>query len=338
MYYTAGGTPDPIHARVSRFTTNNADPNTADPESETIIIEPEGSVVPAHMAGAIGFGNDGKLYIATGDQQISGNSQNTTNLLGKILRYNPDGSIPDGNPPSFITANGTETTTGRNRAIYVMGLRNPYRFAFDALTGRMFVNDVGESDWEEVNDVFNGSNYGWPICEGSCQDDRFVDPIYAYSHGINIIGTAMSAAITGGAFYRGATFPEKFYGKYVFSDFSQGWIKWLDPATGEVFEFGPNHFNYPVDLKIGPDGGLYVLSYLGMVLRFQYDDNLVNEPTATPKPLQTETPTALPTVAVFPTAIETETKTNISTPQRQEATAKVLAATVNKQKTPTIRQ
>ena len=145
----------------------------------------------------------------------------------------------------------------------------------------------------------------------------------------------MSAAITGGAFYRGATFPEKFYGKYVFSDFSQGWIKWLDPATGEVFEFGPNHFNYPVDLKIGPDGGLYVLSYLGMVLRFQYDDNLVNEPTATPKPLQTETPTALPTVAVFPTAIETETKTNISTPQRQEATAKVLAATVNKQKTPT---
>ena len=163
VYYTAGGTPDPIHARVSRFTTNNADPNTADPESETIIIEPEGSVVPAHMAGAIGFGNDGKLYIATGDQQISGNSQNTTNLLGKILRYNPDGSIPDGNPPSFITANGTETTTGRNRAIYVMGLRNPYRFAFDALTGRMFVNDVGESDWEEVNDVFNGSNYGWPM-------------------------------------------------------------------------------------------------------------------------------------------------------------------------------
>jgi glucose/arabinose dehydrogenase len=135
VYYTAR-TPTP-HNRVSRFT---AGPTVADPASETIIIDLDNSVgeLGWHQGGAIGFGQDGKLYIAVGDDRNGVNSQSFTTTFGKILRVNSDGSIPSDNP--FFS-----TTTGKYRAIWALGLRNPYTFSFAKAFGvSMMINDVCE--------------------------------------------------------------------------------------------------------------------------------------------------------------------------------------------------
>src|SRR5437867_3801615 len=109
------------------------------------------------------------------------------NLLGKMLRINADGTIPTDNP--FFNS-----TTGNNRAIWALGLRNPFTFAFQPVTGRMFINDVGQNVWEEIDDGIAGANYGWPTTEGPTTDPRFKTPLYAYQH------TGGACAITGGAF------------------------------------------------------------------------------------------------------------------------------------------
>jgi glucose/arabinose dehydrogenase len=114
-----------------------------------------------------------------GENANSANSQTLANLLGKMLRIDADGSIPTDNP--FYN-----TASGVNRAIWALGLRNPFTFAIQPGTGpgtgRMFINDVGESSWE-INDGFRGTNYGWPNCEGACNptDLRFRDPSYHWS-------------------------------------------------------------------------------------------------------------------------------------------------------------
>src|SRR5207248_1185562 len=155
VYYTVATSP--IHNRVSRFTAAG---DTAAPGSHAVILELNNlSSATNHNGGAIHFGPDGKLYIAVGENANGANSQTLSNLLGKMLRINSDGSIPTDNP--FYN-----TATGSNRAIWALGLRNPFTFAFQPGTGRMFINDVGESTYEEINDGIAGSNYGWPITEG----------------------------------------------------------------------------------------------------------------------------------------------------------------------------
>src|SRR5881398_3050993 len=155
VYYTVATSP--IHNRVSRFTAAG---DTATPGSEAVILELNNlSSATNHNGGAIHFGPDGKLYISVGENANGANSQTLTNLLGKLLRINPDGTIPSDNP--FFN-----TATGVNRAIWALGLRNPYTFAFQPGTGRMLINDVGQNTWEEINDGIAGSNYGWDICEG----------------------------------------------------------------------------------------------------------------------------------------------------------------------------
>src|SRR5205085_4204792 len=131
--------------------------------------------------------------------------------LGKILRINADGSIPTDNP--FLSQ-----TTGTNRSIWALGLRNPFTFSFDPVSGRMFINDVGEVTWEEINDGIAGSNYGWPTTEGYTSDSRFRSPLYAYGHGG---GNDLGCAITGGDFYNPSTsqFPAEYAGKYFFADY-----------------------------------------------------------------------------------------------------------------------
>src|SRR5215213_5908560 len=111
------------------------------------------------MGGAINYGKDGKLYIATGDNETPTNSQQLTNLFGKMLRINKDGTIPTDNP--FYA-----TASGKNRAIWALGLRNPFKFAIQPTTGTTFINDVGEDAWEEINRGAAGANYGWPRYEG----------------------------------------------------------------------------------------------------------------------------------------------------------------------------
>src|SRR6266508_2949592 len=162
VYYTVPGSP--AHNRVSRFTANG---DVVVPGSEVVLLNLDNlSSATNHNGGAIHFGPDGKLYIAVGENANSANSQSLANLLGKILRINADGSIPLDNPTTFAGIAGS--SSGVNRAIWSVGLRNPFTFTFQSGSGRMFINDVGQTTWEEINDGIAGSNYGWSICEGAC--------------------------------------------------------------------------------------------------------------------------------------------------------------------------
>ncbi len=253
VYYTVPT--EPIHNRVSRFTANG---NVAVPGSETILLELDTlSSATNHNGGALHFGPDGKLYVAVGENATQSNSQTLGNLLGKILRLDKDGSIPADNP--FVAQ-----TQGKNRAIWALGLRNPYTFAFARADGRMLINDVGQNTWEEIDDGAAGANYGWPVTEGPTDDPRFVSPRFAYEHGND--GTR-GCAITGGTFYDPPTerFPADYRGDYFFADFCGGWIRRLDLASGQALPFASDA-DLPVDLETGTDGALWVLTYGGGTL------------------------------------------------------------------------
>lgn len=256
VYYTA--TTPTVHNRVSRFTANPSNQDVALAGSELVILELESLSASNHNGGAIHFGPDGKLYIATGENAVPSNSQSLANRLGKILRINSDGSIPPDNPTSFPNIAGSPA--GVNRAIWAVGLRNPFTFSFQPGTGRMHINDVGQGTWEEVNVGTAGANFGWPTCEGTCGTAGMTNPLYQYSSAV-----AAPCAITGGAFYNPATptFPAQFVGKYFFADFCAGWIKTLDPlsppATGAAPDFATG-INLPVDIQVANDGSLYYLA------------------------------------------------------------------------------
>ncbi|HEX6715893.1 MAG TPA: PQQ-dependent sugar dehydrogenase, partial [Pyrinomonadaceae bacterium] len=150
------------------------------------------------------------------------------------------------------------------------GLRNPFTFAFQPGTGRMFINDVGQNTWEEINDGIAGSNYGWPDTEGFTTNPAFRSPLFVYGHGIS---DTTGCAITGGAFYNPGTmqFPQNFVGKYFFADLCSGWIRLFDPAAGTASGFAMG-ISVPVDLKVGVDGTLYYLARGsgGIVSRVQF--------------------------------------------------------------------
>ena len=267
VYYTVPI--EPRHNRVSRFTANG---DVVVPGSETIILELNNLTLASnHNGGAIHFGPDGKLYIATGENATPSHSQTLTNMLGKILRINSNGAIPNDNP--FFNQ-----ATGNNRSIWALGLRNPFTFAFQPGTGRMFINDVGQSAWEEINDGVAGSNYGWPTTEGPTTNPNFRSPLFAYGHGF---GPTTGCAIAGGAFYNPAVvqFPSSFVGKYFFADLCSGWIRVFDPASGTASAFASG-ISQPVDLKVGADGSLYYLSIgSGAVFRVRFN------PPQTPAPV-----------------------------------------------------
>lgn len=146
IYYTA--TTLFTHNRVSRFVANGI---IAVAGSETAILDLDPLGATNHNGGALHFGIDGKLYIGVGENAASANAQSLNNLRGKILRINADGTIPADNP--FITQ-----TTGVNWAIWALGLRNPFTFAFEPLSGRLLINDVGQNVYEEVDEGFAGFN------------------------------------------------------------------------------------------------------------------------------------------------------------------------------------
>ena len=247
VYYTVATSP--IHNRVSRFTAAS---DTAAPGSEIVILNLDNlSSATNHNGGAIHFGPDGKLYIGVGENANGANAQSLSNLLGKMLRINADGIIPPDNP--FYN-----TATANNRAIWALGLRNPFTFAFQPGTTRLFINDVGESTYEEINDGIAGSNYGWPITEGPTSNSAFRGPIYFYGHGTNNV---TGCAIVGAAFYNPPVpqFPSSYTGKYFFADLCNGWIRVFDPSAGTATGFATGIVN-PVDLHIGPDGALYYLA------------------------------------------------------------------------------
>jgi glucose/arabinose dehydrogenase len=259
VYYTA--TSPTVHNRISRFTANG---DVAIPGSEVVILDLDDlSNATNHNGGALAFGPDGKLYAAVGENANRQFAQSLINLHGKILRINKDGSIPSDNP--FFN-----TASGRNRAIWALGLRNPFTFAFDPRGNELFINDVGQGGWEEINEGRAGANYGWPEEEGPGSDHRFESPRHAYNH-------SGGCAITGGAFYSPATitFPPEYLNDYFFADYCGGWIRKLDPAGGNSVTPFATGITSPVDLKVGDDGHLYYLARgsgatTGIVKRIQF--------------------------------------------------------------------
>ena len=246
LYYTREATAtNPAHNRVVRVT---ADGNRAVAGSERLILRLNNlSSATNHNGGAIHFGEDGKLFVAVGDNADGANSQSLGTLKGKMLRINKDGTIPRGNP--FY-----ERVTGNNRAIWALGFRNPFSFAVKPQTGKMFVNDVGQSTWEEIDRGVAGANYGWPRYEGPESDPAYRGPAFAYRHG------STGCAITGGTFYPPVEqFPDRYVGDYFFADLCGGWIRRLDGATGDVSGFATG-ISRPVDLKVSKNGILYYLS------------------------------------------------------------------------------
>lgn len=279
LYYTVPGSP--AHNRVSRFTIDPANPNVVPTASEVPILDLDNlSTATNHNGGAIHFGPDGKLYIAVGENANGSNAQTLSNRLGKMLRINPDGTIPTDNP--FYN-----TATGDNRAIWALGLRNPFTFAFDPSSGLMHIDDVGENTWEEINVGTAGKNYGWNIIEGvrttQTPPPNYMDPLFVYPHS-GTDPTMYGSAITGGSFYRppaggGGAFPASYDGDYFFSDLGNGWIRSLDAGTANATTFGTG-LGQPVDTKVGYDGSLYYVqrgSTAG-VYRVRYTDT--TRPTA----------------------------------------------------------
>ena len=255
VYYTTGT--EPVHNRISRFTADPANPDRALAGSEVHILDLEPLNTESHNGGALEFGPDGKLYISTGDNYYSYYSQSLTSRFGKILRTNPDGTIPADNP--FYNVQGAY------KEIWALGLRNPFTFQFSGDGSKMYIADVGQFDWEEINQGLAGANYGWPTCEGACSDPQFVDPIYSYAHPTDGSG----ASITGGPFYEANQFPPEYDGNYFFGDYVQGFISRLTP-TNQVVPFLTG-INTPVAIEVGPDGSLYYLSiFPGEVHRVNY--------------------------------------------------------------------
>jgi len=276
VYYTVSTSPR--HNRVSRFTAQG---DVAAAGSEVVLFELDNlSSATNHNGGAIHFGPDGKLYVGVGENANGANSQTLANLLGKILRINSDGSIPSDNPFNA-------TATGNNRAIWSLGLRNPFTFAFHPATGRLFINDVGQSTWEEINDGIAGSNYGWPTTEGATSNPAFRSPLFSYGHGST---ATTGCAIAGGTFYNPATvnFPASYVGQYFFADLCTGWIRVFDPASGTATGFATG-INQPVDLKVSADGSLYYLSIgAGSVFRVRFTNippNITTQPSDQNVPL-----------------------------------------------------
>lgn len=262
VYHTVAGSP--AHNRVSRFTANG---DVVAVGSQVVLLDLDNlSGATNHNGGAIHFGKDGKLYIDVGENANGANSQTLSNRLGKTLRINSDGTIPTDNP--FYG-----TATGANRAVWAMGLRNPFTFAIHPNTGRIFINDVGQNTWEEINDGVAGANYGWPNQEG-VPLDPYTSPIYYYGH------TNGACAIAGGTFYAPEIrqFPAAYVESYFFGDLCAGWIHRLDQANGNSeVDFATGASNH-VDELVGHDGSLYYLAgasgSAGVVSRIRWTASL----------------------------------------------------------------
>lgn len=212
---------NPRASVVARYRVSSADPNRADPESGEILLtveEPYGN----HNSGTIEFGPDGKLYVPFGDGGAAndphGNGQNLGTLLGSILRIDVDRRDP-GLPYAIPPDNPFVARDGARKEIWAYGVRNPWRLAFDRLTGDLWLGDVGQDRWEEIDIVLRGGNYGWKVREGRHDfaadaergPDPFVEPVWEYPR-------EDGKSITGGVVYRGAALPE-LYGTYLYGDF-----------------------------------------------------------------------------------------------------------------------
>lgn len=219
---------------IARYRVGS-DPSVADAASAEVILTIQ-QPAANHNGGHLAFGPDGYLWIGMGDGGGAGdrfgNGQNPNTLLGKMLRLDVSGETGYAPAPGNPAASGAAWPP----EVWAIGLRNPWRYSFDRATGDLWLADVGQNAWEEVNHVGAnqaGLNYGWPLLEAThcfsqanCSPDGFVLPVTEYSHGLGV-------SITGGHVYRGAAFPN-LQGGYFFADFATG-IMWALPADTQSF-------------------------------------------------------------------------------------------------------
>ena len=257
---------------VARFRVSEDDPNIADSDSESLVLKVE-QPSREHNGGQLAFGPDGFLYIGLGDGGPGGagnpNAQQLGTLLGTILRIDVDSAEPYATPPSnpFV---GRDEARGE---IWVYGLRNPWRFSFDRLTGELFIGDVGQRTIEEIDHLPSGSlggtNFDWNVMEGTTCSDGSVDcnilgefenPILEYSHD-------EGCSVTGGYVYRGDTLPG-LQGHYLFSDFCSGVLSAARQQSG-VWEVVSSRDTGLSVTTLGEDesGGMYVAGAGGSIFR-----------------------------------------------------------------------
>ena len=269
---------DPLITRVARYTADldAEEPFPIDPATELVILDAP-QPLWNHNGGLAIFGPDGYLYVGLGDGACCGDpeeqAQDPSTLLGSLLRLDVSEStseepyaIPPDNP--FVDAEGVRPET------YAYGLRSPWRFSFDRATDDLWLGDVGQDEWEEVNVVEAGDNLGWPVTEGThcyqppsgCDATGFTMPVWEYRHSTET--NSGRASVTGGYVYRGTAMPD-LVGAYVFADFVSGRIRALhaDPETGELQEtILLDTDAYLVSFAQDPDGELYILDF--------FDDSL----------------------------------------------------------------
>jgi glucose/arabinose dehydrogenase len=267
----------PLVSYLSRFTSTDGGLtlNAASEDPVLTVLQPRAN----HNGGDVAFGPDGYLYAGFGDGGGAGdpldNAQDDTNLHGSVIRIDVDGAAPYQIPPDNPNAGNAQCTQGYGGApcpeIFAWGLRNPWRLSFDSATGRLWAGDVGQGDWEEIDIIESGQNYGWDEREGDhCYEppsgclDTFADPVAEYDH-------SLGQSVTGGYVYRGAAISD-LVGWYVFGDFISGNLfaipadstpvtapeLLLDTGLG-IVTFGQ-----------GVDGELYVVDYgVGTIHRIE---------------------------------------------------------------------
>jgi glucose/arabinose dehydrogenase len=242
---------------------------SASQEERILLVVPQ--PYPNHNGGMVAFGPDGYLYVGLGDGGSKGDpdnrAQNPEDLLGKILRIDVD----RGSPYSIPMDNPFAKEGGRPE-IYAIGLRNPWRFSFDIKTGNLWVADVGQYKWEEIDVVTRGRNYGWRVMEGThcfhpsaeCQTTGLSLPLYEYSH------EKGRCSIIGGYIYRGQAI-SSLMGTYVYGDFCSGEIFALqNPSRGQTLNEARMILKTSYQISsFGQDtaGEIYVLDHKGGVYR-----------------------------------------------------------------------
>jgi len=274
LSYTEDGSP--LISVISRFRSLDGG-LTLDPGSEEIILRVNQDF-GNHNGGQISFGPDGYLYIGLGDGGSGGDpldrAQDTTNLLGALLRIDVDGGVPYAIPASNPFAVNPVCAADHSSAqscpeIYAWGLRNPWRWSFDRDTGELWLGDVGQNNWEEIDRIQLGGNYGWDCREGanphgsaaaSCSAaSGLIDPVAQYDH-------TEGFSVTGGFVYRGNAIPA-LAGRYLFADFVTSTFWALSEGQGvytretlDTLNFGVSSFGE------GNDGEVYVVDYGGRIM------------------------------------------------------------------------
>lgn len=264
--------------QLAEYRVHADDPDAVDLDTERVLFaypQPPDSVDIRHYGGMLQFGPDGMLHVASGDgADARGQGQDPGTPFGTILRLDVDGTSSGGSPAYGIPADNPFATGGGAPEVWAYGLRNPWRFHIDEVERLLYVADVGQERWEEINVVSldePGANFGWPDTEGarcflrsSCVLDDYTMPVVEYGHD-------EGCSVTGGIVYRGTDIPE-LWGHYVYGDWCRGWLRsfrhvdgeatepadWSDdlPGLGQINAFGA-----------GPDGELYLVTYGGALIR-----------------------------------------------------------------------